>query len=210
MCAMRSTDAAWKANSPAVRWRLLRASAKPPTMSRATMLPIAPMLSASEADVREPVRSSRNAISWMRKPVCASRTSTKAIASAQKESVRIAWGSVQRRVCTASLRAAEGGGPAAGTAPSGGRRIWLGSQTSTRKTMGRPTTSVKTAITGVASSSPPEPISQATSGGRMTPAEETPVAEMLMARARRRMNQRAMITFVETPPAMPKAAASAA
>ena len=41
----------------------------------------------------------------------------------------------------------------------------------------------------------------------MTPAEETPVAEMLMARARRRMNQRAMMTLVETPPAMPKAAA---
>ena len=63
---------------------------------------------------------------------------------------------------------------------------------------------------GVVSSRPPEAISQAPRGGRTTPAEETPVAEMLMARARRRMNQRAMMTFVETPPAMPKAAASTA
>ena len=174
------------------------------------MLPMAPRLRASEAAVREPVRSSRNAISWMRKPVWASSTSTKAMASDQNESVCMAWESVQRRVWTSSLRPAWAGGPVAGTAPSGGRRIWLGSHTSTRKTMGRPTTSVKTAMTGVVSSRPPEAISQAPRGGRTTPAEETPVAEMLMARARRRMNQRAMMTFVETPPAMPKAAASTA
>ena len=172
------------------------------------MLPMAPKLRAREPAVREPVRSSRNAISWMRNPVWASRTRTKATATAQNERVRMAWGSVQRRVWTSSLREADGGGPVWGTAPSGGRRIWLGSQTSTRKMTGRPTTRVKAAMTGVVSSRPPEAISQAPRGGNMTPAEETPVAEMLMARARRRMNQRARMTFVETPPAMPKEAAS--
>ena len=196
---MRSTETAWKAKRPAVRWRLLRLSANPPTMRRATMLPMAPRLRAREAAVREAgaVLQER----YLVDEEAGLGEQHEHEGHGQRPERERAHGLGKRPAAGLDLvaEASVAGGPVAGTAPSGGRRIWLGIPHQHEEDHGQAHDQRETAMTGVVSSRPPEAISQAPRGGRTTPAEETPVAEMLMARARRRMNQRAMMTFVETP-----------
>ena len=174
------------------------------------MLPSPVMLSVAVAAVSEPSRSRRKS-TWCRmKPVWASSTITKLSMIAQNAVVRVAWRSVQTRVCTLAESDSlpiRGGRK---LSPSCGRPIWRGSQTSTQAMIGRPTSRISAPIAGVATSRPQRSIRKPLMGESATPPSETPVEAVAIAQARRCRNQRAMIALTATPDDIPLPAASSA
>ena len=139
-------------------------------------------------------------------PTWQKRIAAKAPISSQKLGVRSVSRVVQTR-CSAAWSAGDSGGAPAGS-PSAASPNSRGSLRSTKVAMVQPNTISSAASTAVAAASPRSCTSWVTSGTSTTPPTETPVCEMLMARARRVTNQRVRMALVGTLPVSAKPRAS--